>query len=90
MHTTPDPQASTLERLLDPIGRVLTLEVAQQLVSLQADPAVQARMEELADKCTAGQLSTDERVEYETSVQALEFIAVLQAKARRALRHAST
>jgi hypothetical protein len=89
MHTTPDPQTSTLERLLDPIGRVLTLEVAQQLVGLQADPAVQARLEALADKCTAGQLSTDERVEYETSVQALEFIAVLQAKARRALRNAS-
>jgi hypothetical protein len=89
MHTTPDPQTSTLERLLDPIGRVLTLEVAQQLVGLQADPAVQARLEALADKCTAGQLSTDERVEYETSVQALEFIAVLQAKARRALRNGS-
>jgi hypothetical protein len=72
------------------VGRVLTLEVAQQLVGLQADPAVQARLEELADKCTAGQLSTDERVEYETSVQALEFIAVLQAKARRALRNGST
>jgi hypothetical protein len=90
MHTTPDPQTSTLERLLDPIGRVLTLEVAQQLVGLQADPAVQVRLEALADKCTAGQLSTDERVEYETSVQALEFIAVLQAKARQALRHGST
>jgi hypothetical protein len=90
MPPTPDPQTSTLERLLDPIGRVLTLEVAQQLVGLQADPVVQARLEELADKCTADQLSPDERMEYETSVQAIEFIAVLQAKARRALKHGST
>jgi hypothetical protein len=51
------------------------------LVALQVDPTVQARLEELADKCTEGQLSADERTEYETSVQALEFIAVLQAQA---------
>jgi hypothetical protein len=35
-----------------------------------------------ADKCTEGQLSADERTEYKTYVQALEFIAVLQAQAR--------
>jgi hypothetical protein len=76
-----------LSRLLDPVGRCLTpeVEVAQQLVALQVDPAVQARLEELADKCTEGQLSADERTEYETYVQALEFIAVLQAQARSLL-----
>jgi hypothetical protein len=35
--------------------------------------------------CTEGQLSDDERTEYETYVQALEFIAVLQAQARSLL-----
>jgi hypothetical protein len=35
--------------------------------------------------CTEGQLSADERIEYETYVQALEFIAVLQAQARSLL-----
>jgi hypothetical protein len=79
-----------LERLLDPIGRGLTPEVAQQLAGLQADPAVQARVEALADQCTAGQLPAAERVAYETSVRALECIAVLQAKARRVLRNGST
>ena len=76
---------SVLSRLLDPIGRCLTAEVARQLVALQVDPTVQARLEELADKCTEGQLAADERTEYETYVQALEFIAVLQAQARSLL-----
>ena len=54
------PHPSVLSRLLDPVGRCLTREVAEQLVTLQVDPAVQARLEELADKCTEGQLSADE------------------------------
>ena len=79
------PHLSVLSRLLDPVGRCLTPEVAQHLVALQVDPAVQARLEELADTCTEGQLSADERTEYATYVQALEFIAVLQAQARSLL-----
>jgi hypothetical protein len=90
MHATPEPHTSILERLLDPIGRALTPEVAQQLVALQADASVQARLEELADKCTKGQLCAEERSEYETYVRAMEFIAVLQAKARRLLSHGHT
>jgi hypothetical protein len=34
---------------------------------------------------TEGQLSADERIEYKTYVQALKFIAVLQAQARSLL-----
>jgi hypothetical protein len=77
--------SSVLSRLLDPAGRCLTPDVAQRLVALQADPAVQARLEELADKCTESKLSADKRTEYETYVQALEFIAVLQAQAQSLL-----
>jgi hypothetical protein len=90
MYTTPDPPISILERLLDPIGQALTPEVARQLMALQVDPAVQARMEELADKCTEGQLSADEHAEYETYVRAIEFIGVLQAKARHRLNSGCT
>jgi hypothetical protein len=87
---TPDPHTPVLERLLDPIGRTLTPEVARRWVALQADPTVQVRLEELADKCTEGQLSTEERAEYETDVRAIEFIGVLQAKARHFLTNACT
>ena len=46
---------------------------------------MQARLEDLADKCTEGELSADEKLEYETYVRAIEFIGVLQAHARRML-----
>lgn len=90
MHATPEPDTSILERLLDPISQVLTPDVARKLADLRADPTVQARLEELADKCTEGQLSSEERAEYGTYVRAIEFIAVLQAKAHRLLSHGYT
>ena len=77
---------SILDQLLTPVGDCLTPEVARHLVDLHASDDVQARLETLADKSTAGQLSAEERAEYATAVAAIEFISVLQAKARRVLR----
>lgn len=74
-----------LEKLLDPVSRCLTPESARELAELRADPAIQARLDELAEKCTEGQLTEEESAEYETYVRALDFIAVLQSKARRVL-----
>ncbi len=51
-----DAPPSVLSRLLDPIGRCLTPEGAQRLVAIQVDQAAEARLEELAEKCTEGQL----------------------------------
>lgn len=83
------PPPSILDQLLAPVGDCLTPEVARHLVDLHASPAVQARLEALADKSTEGQLSAEERAEYATAVTAIEFISVLQAKARRLLHQAS-
>ena len=79
-----------LDRLLDPLTGCLTSEGAQQLVALRADPQFQERLDTLADKCTEGQLSPDEREEYETYVHAVQIIAILQAKARKILANAPT
>ncbi len=79
-------RTTILARLLEPLGQCLTPEVAKALVNLRADPHVQARIDELADKCTEGTLSTEEQSEYETYVYAIDFIAVLQAQARNLLR----
>jgi hypothetical protein len=80
------PEAAALDRLLDPIRRSLTPEVARQLVDLRADPEVQERIDALADKCTEGQLSAEELAEYEGYVRAVNLIAILQAKARAYLK----
>jgi hypothetical protein len=85
MSLTQEPVAAALDRLLDPISRCLTKEVAQRLVELRADPELQERLDILADKNTEGQLSPEEHAEYETYVWALDFVAILQAKARRLL-----
>jgi len=71
--------------MLEALSRCFTPESARQVVGLRADPQLQARLDELADKSTEGALTDDERSEYETYVRALDFIAILQAKARTAL-----
>ncbi len=74
-----------LDRMLEPVSRCFTKDVALQLTQLRADPVLQARMDELADKSTEGNLSEEERREYETYVRAGNVIAVIQAKARKFL-----
>ena len=46
---------------------------------------MQGRIEELADKCTEGSLTPEERDEYEAMIRVGNFVAILQAKARRLL-----
>ena len=83
-----DQELAVLDRILDPLGRCLTPEVARDVVALRADAVTQARVEELAAKNTEGQLSAVERSEYEAYVSAGNVIAVLQAKARNLLAEA--
>jgi hypothetical protein len=76
---------SVLDRVLEPVGRCLTPAVARKLVALRADPELQAEIDRLAAKCNEGQLTAEERAEYETYVRAIHFLTVLQSKARRLL-----
>ncbi len=76
---------SVLDRILDPISRCLTPDVARAVSELRTDAETQARLDELADKSTEGELSPTERAEYEAYVSAIDFLGALQAKARRML-----
>jgi hypothetical protein len=75
-------RANILDRFLDPFGAFLTPEVARRLVDFRVDEQTQARIDELADKCNEGQLTPAEREEYDTYISVIDFITVLQAKAR--------
>ena len=75
----------TLEHVLGAVGECLDHTSAQALLGLRADEKLQLRIEELADRCTEGQLTDEEREEYETLIRAGSFIAILQAKARKRL-----
>jgi hypothetical protein len=59
------------------------------LVDLRAQPDVQARIDELAEKCNDGGLTPVERAEYQDIVEAIDFISLLQAKARARLSWAA-
>lgn len=78
-------EATVLDRLLDAFAECLTAEAAKRIVAFRADPRTQARIDELGDKNTAGRLSEEEANEYDTYIQAIDFITVLQAKARTLL-----
>jgi hypothetical protein len=74
-----------LDRLLDPVAKCLTIDVAQRLVDVRPDPATQAHIDELAAKANEGALTPAERAEYQGYVEAIDIVSILQAKARKVL-----
>ena len=76
---------TVLDQLLEPVGRSLTPDLAKELIELRANPEVQDRIDDLADKCNEGTLTEEERGEYESYVQAIHLIGILQRKARKVL-----
>lgn len=76
-------ETAALDRLVDSLSHCLNSETARRIVEFKADPQLQSRLEELAGKATEGSLTDDERAEYETYVRAIDFITILQLKARR-------
>jgi len=76
-----DHATAGLAKILDPVAQCFTPEVAQRVAELRADPAVQARIEELAEKCNEGTITPEEMAEYDAYIQAMDVVAVLQKKA---------
>lgn len=77
------------ERGTDGILRFFTVDQARELIAFRGDESLRNRIDELARKCNEGELSDQERAEYEGYARANQFIAVLQAKARKLLAAAS-
>lgn len=76
---------AVLDSLFEPVTQCFTPDVARRIASLRASPEAQARLDELAEKCSEGTLTVEERDVYEAAVRAVNFIGVLQAKARAML-----
>ena len=71
-----------LDCILEPVSASLNAEAARKLIGLKADRKTQARVAKLAEKCNEGELTPQERREYEMYVMAGHFVAILQAKSR--------
>lgn len=65
-----------------PIFELLTPEQTRRLAELKGDPTVAERLAELADKANEGELSPQERAQYDAYIEANNLLAVLQAEAR--------
>jgi hypothetical protein len=76
---------STAENVLSAVAACLDAASAEALARLRAPADLQERIETLADRCTDGNLTADEREEYETLVRLGNFIGILQGRARRQL-----
>ncbi len=81
----PSSSAMVVDRLMGPLGRSITPELARELIALHADPELQEQIDDLATKCNEGTLSLEERAAYERIVGAIHLIGILQRKARRVL-----
>ena len=79
------PTATAFDRGVQPLLQMVLLDKAEAVLSFRPDPALQGRIEELAGKATEGELTGEERAEYEGYVRANKFIAILQRQAERFL-----
>jgi len=77
-----DHATAGLAKILDPVAQCFTPEAAKRVAELRADPAVQARIAALADKCNEGTITPEEMAEYDAYIQAMDVVAVLQKQAR--------
>ena len=84
-----DSATQTVENVLTAVGSCLDATSAEALLRLRAPEQLQERIEALAERCTEGQLSDEEREEYESLVRLGNFVAILQAHARRQLGRAA-
>ena len=76
-------------RLLEPVFQALPPETARRIVDLEADEELRRRVELLARKANEGELTAEEREEYEMYAAVGDILATLQALARRTLQNAT-
>jgi hypothetical protein len=83
-------QTTALERLLRPLSRNFTVELARALIGVEADAETQARYDDLAGKRTEGQLTPAEQTELEAIVRANTLLGLLKAEAHAFLAHSQS
>ncbi len=74
---------SAFQHGVAPLLKLLLTGKEAAVLSIQPDEALKQRIDLLASKSTEGELSDDERAEYEGYVRANKFAATLRRQARR-------
>ena len=73
--------STALHQLFNSVGNCLSLEAAFKLRALRVTDELQDQLDTWATQNSAGQLNANDREQYETILRALNFVALLQAKA---------
>ncbi len=81
--------ASVLGQHMAPVGDCLTPESARRFLAVKADPKLQARVDDLAQRHSRGELTPEEQAEYGAYVYFDTFLAILKSKARQLLAHSA-
>ena len=79
------PETAAFDRGIRPLLELVLPDKAEAILTIRAEPEIQARIEELAHKSTEGQLSDPERAEYIGYVRANKFVAILRRKALQSI-----
>ena len=73
------------DRILDPLAECLTPEVATRILGVHLDPDIQVRAGELAVKANEGELSAEDRAEYELLIEKADLLGIFKSLARQVL-----
>lgn len=78
-------EMAILRRVVDPGQPFLSAEAAQAILRLDFHAADRTRMNQLAEKNRAGQLTATEEQELNGYIRVGQMLGILQSKARRSL-----
>ena len=80
---------SPCEKIIEGLTKCLDDESEERLLKFRADARLQKYLDKLADKCTEGTLTPEERNEYGACVRLGTFIALWKSKIRLAKKRQS-
>ena len=74
-----------LEALAESVAACLDASSLRAVADLELDPRTRERLDMLAEKANEGQLTPEERIEYEGFIGVSEFLGLTQLRARARL-----
>lgn len=78
-------ELTAFDKVTAEVVEVLSVKQARQIVAWRPSARLRARLRKLAERANEGELTEEERAEYEGYVRANGFLSALQARARRFL-----
>jgi len=74
-----------VESLADSVASCLDAQSLQAIANLKMDARAEQWLDELADKANEGDITDDQRSEYQQFIRISEFLALAQLRARQRL-----